>query len=68
MYPSPKAGYIYRGLSSVLQPLRDNWALVNTHYMPSDVVYKFNTTIRGIERPQIELVAARVSALDQWAY
>ena len=68
MYPSSKVGYIYRGLSSVHQPLRDNWALVKTHYMPGDVVCKFTTTIRGIERPEIELIAARVSALDQCAY
>lgn len=68
MYPSPKAGYIYRGLSSVPQSMRDYWALANIHYLPGDVVYQFDRTIRAISRPQTELIAARVSALHQCAY
>ncbi len=68
MYPSPKAGYIYRGLSLVPQSLRDYWALAFSHYLPSDVIYKFDRSIRAISRPQTELVAARVSALHQCVY
>ena len=68
MYPSPKAGYIYRGLSLVPQSLRDYWSLVNCHYLPSKNVYEFGTSIRAIERPQIEILAARVSAMHQCAY
>ena len=68
MYPSPKAGYIYRGLSSVPQSLRDYWALANTHYLPGQFVYQFDSSIRAIARPQIEIVAARVSALHQCVY
>lgn len=69
MYPSPKAGYIYRGLSLVPQSLRDYWALSNCHYLPGQYVYKFDgSSIRAISRPQMELVAARVSALHQCAY
>ncbi len=68
MYPSPKAGYIYRGLSMVPQSLRDYWALANLHYLPGQFVYQFGSSIRAIERPQIEIVAARVSALHQCAY
>jgi alkylhydroperoxidase family enzyme len=68
MYPSPKAGYIYRGLSSVPQSLRDYWALANMHYLPGQFVYQFDSSIRAIARPQIELVAARVSALHQCVY
>ena len=68
MYPSPKAGYIYRGLSLVPQSLRDYWALANTHYLPGEFVYQFDKSIRAIARPQIEILAARVSALHQCAY
>jgi hypothetical protein len=68
MYPSPKAGYIYRGLSLVPQSLRDYWALANCHYMPSQYIYQFDKSIRAITRPQMEIMAARVSALHQCAY
>jgi len=68
MYPSPKAGYIYRGLSLVPQSLRDYWALAVTHYLPGQFVYRFESSIRAITRPQMELIAARVSALHQCVY
>ena len=68
MYPSPKAGYIYRGLSMVPQSLRDYWGLAFTHYLPSELVYKFDRSIRAISRPQTEMLAARVSALHQCVY
>jgi hypothetical protein len=68
MYPSPKAGYIYRGLSMVPQSMRDYWDLANCHYLPGEYVYQFDTTIRAISRPQSELLAARVSALHECAY
>lgn len=68
MYPSPKAGYIYRGLSLVPQSLRDYWALANEHYLPGPYIYKFDTSIRAISRPQTEILAARVSAMHQCVY
>lgn len=68
LYPSPKAGYIYRGLSLVPQSLRDYWALANCHYMPGEHVYRFDTSIRAITRPQVEVIAARVSAMHLCAY
>ncbi len=68
LYPNPKAGYIYRGLSLVPQSLRDYWALANCHYMPGEYVYQFDKSIRAIRRPQVEIVAARVSAMHQCAY
>ncbi len=68
LYPGPKAGYIYRGLSSVPQSLRDYWALANMHYLPGQFVYKFDSSIRAISRPQVEILAARVSALHQCVY
>jgi hypothetical protein len=68
MYPSPKAGYIYRGLSLVPESLRNYWTLANIHYLPGQVIYQFDKSIRAISRPQTEILAARVSALHQCAY
>jgi alkylhydroperoxidase family enzyme len=68
MYPSPKAGYIYRGLSLVPQSLRDYWALASVHYLPGQYVYQFDKSIRAISRPQTEILAARVSSLHQCVY
>jgi len=68
MYPSPKAGYIYRALSSVPQSLRDYWALASCHYLPSEAIYQFDRSVRAISRPQTEVIAARVSGLHQCVY
>jgi len=68
MYPSPKAGYIYRALSLVPQTLRDYWALASVHYLPGQYVYQFDKSIRAISRPQTEILAARVSAMHQCVY
>lgn len=68
MYPTPRAGYIYRGLSLVPQSLRDYWALASCHYLPGEYVYQFDKSIRALTRPQMEIVAARVSALHQCVY
>jgi hypothetical protein len=55
-------------LSLVPQSLRDYWALATAHYLPGAFVYQFDKSIRAITRPQMELLAARVSALHQCAY
>ena len=68
MYPSPKIGYITRGLSGVPQSLRDYWKVADSHYLPSKNVREFDQSIRAIDRQQIELIAAKVSALHQCAY
>ena len=68
MYPSPKAGYIYRALSLVPQTLRDYWALASAHYLPAQFIYQFDKSIRAISRPQTEILAARVSAMHQCVY
>ena len=68
LYPNPKAGYIYRALSLVPQAVRDYWALANSHYLPGPLIYKFDQSIRAIRRPQVEIIAARVSAMHQCVY
>ena len=68
MYPNPKAGYITRGLSGVPQSLREYWKVANSHYLPGKNVREFDQSIRAIDRQQIELIAAKVSALHQCTY
>jgi len=48
--------------------LRDYWALASLNYLPGEYVYQFDKSIRAIERPQVEILAARVSSLHQCAY
>jgi hypothetical protein len=48
--------------------MRDYWALANAHYLPGQLIYRFDQTVRAIARPQTELLAARVSALHQCVY
>ena len=68
LYSSKKAGYIQRALSAVPDTKRDYWQIAEAHYLPSDSVYDFATAARAISRPQIEVIAARVSALHQCLY
>jgi hypothetical protein len=68
MYPARTVGYIFRALSLVPQSLREYWALATAHYMPGEHVYRLGTSIRAVTREQMELLAARVSALHQCVY
>jgi len=67
-YRPPGAKKQAAWLSLVPQSLRDYWDLAFTHYLPGDQVYRFDASIRAISRPQVEVLAARVSALHQCAY
>ena len=68
LYPSTKAVYIHRALSAVPETKRDYWRVAEAHYLPGGSVYDFATDVRAISRPQIEVIAARVSALHQCLY
>ena len=68
LYPTPTAGYIHRALSMVPQSKRDYWNLAGAHYLESKQVYDFGDSGRAISRPQIEIIAARISALHQCLY
>jgi hypothetical protein len=65
LYPNPKVGYILRSLSAVPQTKIDYWDLMHAHYLPEPIIYQFDRDYRAISRPQMELVAGRVSALHQ---
>ncbi len=68
LYPTPTAGYIHRALSMVPQSKRDYWNLAGAHYLEGKQVYDFGDSGRAISRPQIEIIAARISALHQCLY
>ena len=68
LYPSKKVGYIHRALSAVPDTKREYWLIAEAHYLPGGSVYDFASDARAISRPQIEVIAARVSALHQCLY
>ena len=59
---------IYRALSSVPDEKRGFFELVDAQYLSGNKIRDFGTEHRAITRPQIELVAGRVSALNQCVY
>ena len=59
---------IYRALSSVPDEKRGFFELVDAQYLSGDKIRDFATEHRAITRPQIELIAGRVSALNQCVY
>jgi len=68
LYPNPKVGYILRALSAVPNMKRHFWDLMFAHYLPEPAIYEFDRDYRAITRSQMEVIAARVSALHQCIY
>ena len=68
VYPAPRAAYVQQALSSVPDAKRAYWALAEAHYLPGPEIQNWTSTYRAISRPQIEVIAARVSALHTCFY
>ena len=68
LYPNPKVGYILRALSAVPKTKFHFWDLMHAQYLPEPIIYQFDRNYRAITRAQMEVVAARVSALHQCLY
>ena len=64
----PSAAHIRRALSSVPDTTRQFWQMANVLYMSGPQMRDFDTEYRAITHAQIELVAGRVSALNQCVY
>ena len=64
----PTAAHIRRALSSVPDTQRDFWRIANVLYMNGLQMRDFSTEYRAITHAQIELVAGRVSAINQCVY
>jgi len=60
--------HIRRALTSVPATARSFWEMANTLYMRGDQMRDFGTEYRAISHAQIEMIAGRVSALNQCVY
>lgn len=60
--------HIRRALTSVPDTARDFWKMANVLYMASHEMRDFANEYRAITHAQIELVAGRVSAINQCVY
>ncbi len=59
---------VRRALSLVPDAVRGFFDVMNTHYLPGKKVWDIGQNERAIDRGQMELLAARVSALNQCHY
>ena len=73
----PEDGFLYhdgpqppviKALSLVPDAKRAYWELADTHYLPYAELPRFDRSIRAISRAQIEVIAARTSAIHQCVY
>ncbi len=64
----PSAAHIRRALSSVPDSQRQFWQMATVLYMDGMQMRDFSTEYRAITHAQIELVAGRVSAINQCVY
>jgi hypothetical protein len=67
LWPMPKAPYVLRAMSLVPDAVRDLELLSAAHYLPLAKLMDFSQSAE-LSRPQIELVAGRVSALNECFY
>ena len=62
------AAGVVKALSLVPDAWHEYWALGDAHYIHHEDVFDFDLDLRAITRAQIEVVAARVSAIHQCVY
>ena len=64
----PTVGHVVQALSLVPAEVRNFFDLVTQQYLPPAAMMDFDTEYRAISHAQIELVAGRVSAINQCVY
>jgi hypothetical protein len=64
----PQAAHIYQAMSLVPEEVKGFFDLVVHQYIPGEAMRDFENEYRAIDHAQIELVAGRVSALNQCVY
>ena len=64
----PSAAHIYQAMSLVPNSVKAFFDLVENQYLPPKAMTDFENEYRAINHAQIELVAGRVSALNQCVY
>ena len=68
LYDGMPAGNVLAALSLVPDEVRQLFDLSAVHYLPHDEMMDFGSTQRALSRAQIELIAGRVSALNECFY
>jgi hypothetical protein len=68
MYRNRSAANIHRALSLVPEAVNGFFDLDDAMYLPDALLRKFEEEPRAITHAQIELLAARVSALNRCLY
>ncbi len=68
LYPVPTAPHIFRAMSLVPNEVRGFFDLTECQYLEGIMMRDFGTEFRAINHAQIELVAGRVSSLNQCLY
>lgn len=68
LYPNDKPANIRRAMSLVPNEVRGFFDLVAVQYLPGPAMLDFDNEYRAISHAQIELLAARVSAINQCVY
>ncbi len=64
----PQAAHIYQAMSLVPAEVKGFFEIVVAQYLPPQAMRDFDNEYRAIDHAQIELVAGRVSALNQCIY
>ncbi|MCS5604776.1 MAG: hypothetical protein NZ936_04250, partial [Alphaproteobacteria bacterium] len=64
----PTAAHIFQAMSLVPNSVKSFFDLVVNQYLPPQAMTDFDNEYRAISHAQIELVAGRVSALNQCVY
>jgi hypothetical protein len=64
----PQAAHIYQAMSLVPDEVRGFFDLVVNQYLPPKAMTDFANEYRAISHAQIELIAGRISALNQCVY
>ena len=66
--PGPRTGNVIRAMSLVPEEVLALQALSAAHYLSGPQMMKFGKNFRSISRAQMELVAGRVSSLNECFY
>jgi hypothetical protein len=68
LYGAPRVGNVVRAMSLVPDAVQQLMELSAVHYLPMDDVIDPRASLPGLSRAQVELVAGRVSAMNECFY
>ncbi|QQS12891.1 MAG: hypothetical protein IPK81_00980 [Rhodospirillales bacterium] len=68
LYRNRIGGNVHRALSLVPEAMIDFWDMFETMYLDNPAMRDFGREFRAITHPQIEMLAARVAALNRCVY